>query len=56
VAAALEVEAQLNLVLEVVLYLGEGGGERWIAEKKIKAENDNHKDEQRFPFEIGVHG
>ena len=55
-AAALEVEAELNLLFEIVFRLREGRRERRIAEKEIETENDDRQNEQRFPLEIRIHG
>ena len=56
VAPTLEVQAKLNLILEIVFHLRERSGEGRIAEKEINAQDDNNKNEQRFPFEMGFHG
>src|SRR5215831_3727811 len=56
VSTALQVEAELDLVPEIVLDLREGGRKRRIAEKEIETEKNDSKNEQRFPFEIGIHG
>src|SRR5258708_37049066 len=56
VRASLEVKAKLDLIGEVVLHLGERGGEHRVADQKIDTENDDGKDEQAFPLQIRFNG
>ena len=54
--AALQVQTELDLVLEVGLEGRERRGEVWIADHGIDAQQNDCEDEQSFPLQIRVHG
>ncbi len=56
VRAALQIETQLDLVLEIVFDLGEGGREGGNTQNEIQTKNHDCENENYFPLQVRIHG
>ncbi len=55
VRSALQVQAQLDLVAEIIFDLLDGGRERRRADQHVDTNQNHSQDEQSFPLQIGIH-
>jgi len=56
VRAALEVQAQLDLVGEIIFYVLDRSRKCRRANEHVNTNEDDCNDKQRFPLQIGIHG
>jgi hypothetical protein len=55
VAAAFQIEAELDAIREVQFHLSQRGGKRGQADDAVNTDEQHNQDENKLPLELGIH-